>query len=134
MMTESVLNQSKTTEREPRPRPTKLKPVEAEIIMLFVQLSHALGHPCKIYNILQVGSPVLYIGPVPSHISEIANAADEEFPYLEARDGEAEKLVEHILRALAEPNRFTRRTSPRLQSLFAKEALLPKLIAELESA
>ena len=92
MMTESVLHQSKATEREPRPRPTKLKPVEAEIITLFVQLSHALGHPCKIYNILQVGSPVLYIGPVPSHISEIANAADGEFSLTRGPRGRSGKV------------------------------------------
>src|SRR5205807_812373 len=28
-------------------------------------------HPCKIYNILNVGAPVLYIGPSPSHITEM---------------------------------------------------------------
>jgi hypothetical protein len=30
-----------------------------------------LVHPCKIYNILSVGAPVLYIGPRPSHITDI---------------------------------------------------------------
>jgi colanic acid biosynthesis glycosyl transferase WcaI len=29
-------------------------------------------HPCKIYNVLAVGSPCLYIGPRPSHITELA--------------------------------------------------------------
>ena len=29
-------------------------------------------HPCKIYNILSVGAPVLYIGPTPSHVTDIA--------------------------------------------------------------
>lgn len=28
-------------------------------------------HPCKIYNILQIGSPVLAIGPTPSHLSDL---------------------------------------------------------------
>ena len=28
-------------------------------------------HPCKIYNILAVGAPVLYLGPCPSHVTEI---------------------------------------------------------------
>jgi hypothetical protein len=31
-----------------------------------------LVHPCKIYNILAVGSPCLYVGPQPSHVSELA--------------------------------------------------------------
>src|SRR5438045_3370596 len=25
-------------------------------------------HPCKVYNIMSVGAPVLYIGPEPSHV------------------------------------------------------------------
>jgi colanic acid biosynthesis glycosyl transferase WcaI len=29
-------------------------------------------HPCKIYNILAVGSDCLYVGPQPSHVSELA--------------------------------------------------------------
>jgi hypothetical protein len=28
-------------------------------------------HPCKIYNILAIGAPVLYIGPTPSHITDL---------------------------------------------------------------
>ena len=28
-------------------------------------------HPCKIYNILRVAAPVLYIGPSPSHVTQI---------------------------------------------------------------
>src|SRR5207245_10794750 len=30
-------------------------------------------HPCKIYNILRVGSPVLYIGPPESHVVDLAS-------------------------------------------------------------
>ena len=37
----------------------RLNPLETEIIDFFVQLSRLLGHPCKIYNILSVASPVL---------------------------------------------------------------------------
>src|SRR5258708_2862229 len=33
-----------------------------------------LVHPCKIYNILRIGGPLLYIGPRPSHITEILEA------------------------------------------------------------
>src|ERR1044071_10243245 len=30
-------------------------------------------HPCKVYNILSIGAPVLYIGPEPSHVTDIAS-------------------------------------------------------------
>ena len=112
----------------------KLNPLELEVVAFFVQICRLTGHPCKIYNVLQVGAPVLYIGPVPSHISEIACAANGEFSYFAARHGEVEQVVNHILRARAEKVQFSRNISPHLQSLFAKEAVLPKLIAELESA
>ena len=29
-------------------------------------------HPCKVYNIMRVGAPILYIGPQPSHVTDIA--------------------------------------------------------------
>ena len=35
-----------------------------------------LVHPCKIYNILSVGAPVLYIGTRPSHVTEILHAVE----------------------------------------------------------
>jgi hypothetical protein len=35
-------------------------------------------HPSKLYNILAVGSPVLYIGPERSHISDIMDQKNRE--------------------------------------------------------
>jgi colanic acid biosynthesis glycosyl transferase WcaI len=32
-------------------------------------------HPCKVYNIRRLGIPFLYIGPVPSHVTELSPAA-----------------------------------------------------------
>ena len=61
-----------TRDKGPTPAP-RLNPLETEIIDFFVQLSRLLGHPCKIYNILSVAAPVLYIGRRPSHLSEIVD-------------------------------------------------------------
>ncbi|HWQ90932.1 MAG TPA: glycosyltransferase family 4 protein, partial [Clostridia bacterium] len=36
-----------------------------------------LVHPCKIYNILSVGAPILYIGPKPSHVTEVLGVAGD---------------------------------------------------------
>ena len=36
-------------------------------------------HPCKVYNILAVGAPVLYIGPEPSHVTDIASQQQGQF-------------------------------------------------------
>ncbi|HEX6729003.1 MAG TPA: glycosyltransferase family 4 protein, partial [Pyrinomonadaceae bacterium] len=53
-------------------------------------------HPCKIYNIMTIGTPVLYIGPTTSHVTDLAN----EFPakhFFAASHGERIRVVEHIL-------------------------------------
>ncbi len=36
-------------------------------------------HPCKVYNIMSVGAPVLYIGPQPSHVTDIASQQQGKF-------------------------------------------------------
>jgi glycosyltransferase involved in cell wall biosynthesis len=106
-------------------------------------------HPCKIYNILRIGAPVLSLGPAVSHLSEIAEVARADVPWFSAGHGHVDQVIKHILRAraLAQPppelHRADRRpaeslaagrfAAPRLRALFSKEAVLPKLITELDS-
>jgi hypothetical protein len=112
----------------------QLSPLEAEAIGLVVQLNRMVGHPCKIYNVLNVGAPVLYIGPRLSHVSEIASATNREVRCLSAGHGEVDLVVKHILRAREEAPQLSRHSSSRGPSFFSKESVLPKLIAELVSA
>ena len=93
-----------------------------------------LVHPCKIYNILSIGTPVLYIGPRPSHVTEISDAAHGGLRFYSAVQGDVEGLVAQIQKARAECISSAQRTSCPLQTQFSKETLLPRLIAELESA
>jgi len=93
-----------------------------------------LVHPCKIYNILAVGAPVLYLGPRPSHVTEISDAAHGGLRFYSALQGDVEGLAAQIRKARAESVSSAQRTSIPLQSQFSKETLLPRLIAELESA
>jgi colanic acid biosynthesis glycosyl transferase WcaI len=53
-------------------------------------------HPCKIYNIRTLGIPYLYIGPRPSHISEMN-------PCAEARHGDVEAVAASIRDAARSP-------------------------------
>jgi colanic acid biosynthesis glycosyl transferase WcaI len=55
-----------------------------------------LVHPCKIYNILTVGVPVIYIGPVPSHVTEILAGLKSSQPWVSVRHGANEELVDRI--------------------------------------
>ena len=92
-----------------------------------------LVHPCKIYNILSVACPVLYIGPQPSHLSEIFDALNGQYPCASARHGEVEKVLLHIQEIRRQVSPLDRRVAPALCGRFSKETLLPKLIAGLES-
>jgi glycosyltransferase involved in cell wall biosynthesis len=92
-----------------------------------------LVHPCKIYNILSVAAPVLYIGPHPSHLSELLDALNHEYCWASVGHGEVERVVQQIESVRRQSGMVGRQAPPRARTLFSKEALLPKLIGELES-
>ncbi|MGA2737722.1 MAG: glycosyltransferase family 4 protein [Bryobacteraceae bacterium] len=52
-------------------------------------------HTCKIYNIMCIGSPVLYIGPSKSHVMDIA--AGNGIPLACANHGDVDLVVRRIL-------------------------------------
>jgi len=52
-------------------------------------------HTCKIYNIMCIGAPVLYIGPSPSHVMDIA--AGNGIPLASANHGDVDLVVRRIL-------------------------------------
>ena len=79
-------------------------------------------HPCKVYNILAIGAPVLYIGPEPSHVTDIA-AQHGQF-YL-ALHGDVAAVVKAITEAMQHER-------PRPVISFSKQTLLPELIELIE--
>jgi hypothetical protein len=91
-----------------------------------------LVHPCKIYNILSVAAPVLYVGPRPSHLSELLAGLNQEYPCASAAHGEVDRVIQEIQRFRRQPGLASRQASDRQRSRFSKEALLPRLIEELE--
>jgi colanic acid biosynthesis glycosyl transferase WcaI len=52
-------------------------------------------HPCKIYNVLRVGAPVLYVGPAHSHIADIFDQLHSAV-FRTARHGDVEAVVAQI--------------------------------------
>jgi len=86
-------------------------------------------HPCKIYNILRIGGPVLYIGPPESHVTDIADQFKTDHIFV-ARHGNSDLIVEQIT-ALAK-RRMT--ASAFRLSAFSKLHLLPQMISLVESA
>jgi hypothetical protein len=89
-----------------------------------------LVHPCKIYNILAVGAPVIYIGPQPSHVTEILERPGANHPWCSLRHGEGEILAERIRQWSR--SAMERKCPATITALFAKDVLLSRLIAGLE--
>ncbi|HEY3580569.1 MAG TPA: glycosyltransferase, partial [Pyrinomonadaceae bacterium] len=78
-------------------------------------------HPSKIYNIISIGAPALYIGPQPSHISELA------LPVMHKHHGDVDGVTKAIVQASRRPTRTTYETE-----IFKKELLLPQLLKAIE--
>jgi colanic acid biosynthesis glycosyl transferase WcaI len=93
-----------------------------------------LVHPCKVYNILRVGSPLLYIGPEPSHVSEILHALNSGLSCGRAGHGEVDRVVEHILALMKNTVPRNGEQNASFAGRFSREVLLPQLVATLESA
>lgn len=122
-----------------------------------------LVHPCKIYNLLPLGTPILYIGPDPSPVTQLLGFATlapglneaepvtgytfrpslsvETVPretaagllHFQARHGEVKTILDHIRYSR---KNWTRNRSPEVSGTcmeFSRQALLPKLIAALEA-
>jgi colanic acid biosynthesis glycosyl transferase WcaI len=89
-------------------------------------------HPCKVYNIMAVGSRMLYIGPKESHVTDLAPYLNGQL--LTARHEDPESVVRHILNAArseSDQNALDLRND---KSPFSQEVLLPQLCAIVESA
>lgn len=89
-------------------------------------------HPCKIYNILSIGAPALYIGPAKSHITEIFSQMSESGLAYTAMHGDVEAVTRHILGCASGSYRVSRARVPcRPASAFSKQEVLPRLIEAL---
>lgn len=95
-------------------------------------------HPCKIYNVLRLGIPFLYIGPPESHVTDIVaqyrgTSGTENWWARLARHGDVDAVVRHILdSAAAGPRRSEEQVQ--LARQFSQEVLLPKMVNVIERA
>ena len=79
-------------------------------------------HPCKVYNIMSIGAPTLYIGPQPSHVTDIALQRGKFFL---TRHGDVEAVKAAIFEA-----RQLQQRQPIFS--FSKQTLLPQFIGLIE--
>ena len=79
-------------------------------------------HPCKVYNIRQLGIPFLYIGPEPSHVTELAPAA-------RFRHGD----IDGVAGFLSANANVARASSPDSKGEFSQQYLLTRMVDTIES-
>jgi len=85
-------------------------------------------HACKIYNVMAVGAPVLYIGPSRSHVMDIA--AGNGIPFGAAQHGDVDAVVARILASARYP--VPDRHMVARSHTFAQERVVPQFTTLIE--
>lgn len=92
-----------------------------------------LVHPCKAYNLLRVNAPILYLGPRPSHISEMLDEMDGQLIGGWSPHGNPDRAVKTILNLKQTIAGAPRRDADPLDGRFSMENLLPRMVDVIES-
>jgi colanic acid biosynthesis glycosyl transferase WcaI len=88
-------------------------------------------HPCKVYNVLAVGTPFLYIGPIESHVHDIIRQAGPGA--YTATHGDVDTVTANILRAMRSAAIASQRRA-QLSREFSKDVLIRQLICLIEQS
>lgn len=91
-------------------------------------------HPCKIYNILTVGAPVLYVGPEPSHLADILAGMAGSPHTARVAHGRPDGAVAQIRRIAALGTRGDRELFARTAAKFSVHTLRPQQVQLVEEA
>jgi hypothetical protein len=91
-------------------------------------------HPCKIYNILTLGIPFLFIGPGASHGSDLALRLNDPAHGRLARNGDVAGIVSQIHDAKALGQRQVNDAARKLGAEFSHAVLCPRLAQVIEQA
>lgn len=86
-------------------------------------------HPCKIYNLLHIGMPILYVGPRSSAAYRVVAGTPSGSRFAH---GDADGLAARILELRAAAGRSPRPVQFPSASRFSQETILPRLIELLE--
>lgn len=90
-------------------------------------------HPCKIYGAMFVGRPIAYIGPEPSHITDILASCPGN---ISVEHGQAERLVEKLIffanSSDEEKNLIGMKNAEHARKKFGRSRLIHNAIREIE--
>jgi|UniRef100_UPI0037841F70 colanic acid biosynthesis glycosyl transferase WcaI len=91
-------------------------------------------HPCKIYNILTLGIPFLFIGPDQSHGADLARRLNDPLHARTARNGDTREIVAQIRSAIQLGPRPVNVAAQALGAEFSQSLLCPRLVRIIEQA
>lgn len=89
-------------------------------------------HTCKVYNILALGIPFIYIGPSRSHIMDLASIGTAAVWMHHAPTGDTSRVLE-IIHEVHKTGPYPRRWEQAVSKEFAQETILPRMIHEIET-
>jgi glycosyltransferase involved in cell wall biosynthesis len=90
-------------------------------------------HPCKIYNILEIGSPVLYIGPTTSHVVDVVSKLEDQDLVCSARHGDISTVADYILAGSQTLTGRRSASAAKLAGTFSRDALVPQVVGLIEA-
>ncbi|HSS19385.1 MAG TPA: glycosyltransferase family 4 protein [Pyrinomonadaceae bacterium] len=91
-------------------------------------------HPCKIYNILEIAAPVLYIGPATSHVIDVVAKLEDQSSLCSVRHGDVATLRDYIATRAQDEAGKRNTSAAALASSFSPDALLPEMLRVIECA
>jgi len=100
-------------------------------VVIMGEAFRGIVHPSKIYNILAIGSPFLYIGPTPSHVTDIISNLPEQRQASSAQPGAVGTVVKSICQS---SERWFSKHGGVARFASRPGSTLPQFIALIESA
>lgn len=91
-------------------------------------------HPCKIYNILEIGSPVLYIGPPTSHVVDVVSKLEDQDLVCGARHGDVDAVADYITASAQRPAGARSASAVKVAATFSRDALVPRVVGLIEGS
>lgn len=91
-------------------------------------------HPCKIYNILTLGIPFLFVGPDQSHGADLARRLGNPTHGRVARNRDVPGIVQQIQEAMALGTQPVNQAAKALGAEFSHSVLCPRLVQVIEQA
>jgi hypothetical protein len=101
-------------------------------VVVIGDLFTGIVHPCKIYNILEISSPVLYIGPDTSHVTDVLAKLADHKGVCAARHGEVQVVSDYIASRGRQSAQERLTEAATLTKSFSRETLLPAMLEVIE--